>query len=54
MNKCLPEFDIYQKLKQTQTLDDLTFFQKKVLLVVRPEIHLVRGNIVSTGQSVRA
>ena len=54
MNKCLPEFDVYQKLKQTHALDDLTFFQKKVLSVVRPEIHLVRRNIVSTGQSARA
>ena len=54
MSKCLPEFDVYQKLKQTQTLDDLTFFQKKVLCVVSLEIHLVRRNIVSTGQSARA
>ena len=42
MSMCLPKFDIYQKLKPTQILDDLIFFKKKVLPDVRPEIHFVR------------
>ena len=56
MDMCLPKFDTYQKLKQTQTLDVLTFFQKKrkKLCDIRSEIHLVRRNIDSTGHSCRA
>ena len=50
----LPKFDIYQSavaaivLRATQTLS------KIILSDVRSGIHLVRRNIVSTGQSVRA
>ena len=40
--------------KATQTLDVLISFQKKALFYVRPEIHIVRCNIVSIGQSVWA
>lgn len=35
-------------------MNSLCFFQKKVLFDVRFEIHLVRRNIASTRQSVRA
>ena len=35
-------------------LDFLIFFKKKVTSNVRPEIYIVRHNIVSTGQTVRA
>ena len=50
MKMCFPKFDIYHKLKQTQTLDVLFF----LITDVRSEIHLVRRNIVSTVQSIRA
>ena len=40
-------------LRTTKTLDALTFFKKR-LSDVRSEIHLVRRNIASTGQSVQA
>ena len=40
-------------LRAAQILDVLNFFKKKVLSDVRSEIHLVRRNIISTGQSVR-
>ena len=60
MDLCLPTFDIYQGtvapnciLRATQTLNILIFFQKKVLPDARSESHLVRRNIVSTGQSVK-
>ena len=59
MDICLPKFDIYQGkvapnfLRATQTLDVLNFFKKIVLSDVRSEIHLVRYNIVSTGQYLR-
>ena len=39
-------------LRAKQTLDDLFFFQKKVLVNVR--FNLVQRNIVSSGQSVLA
>ena len=41
-------------LRAKQTLDDLFFFQKKVLVNVRFEIQPVQRNIVSSGQSVLA
>ena len=33
MSMCLPKFEIYQKLKPTQILDDLIFFKKKFCLM---------------------
>ena len=39
MDMCLPQFDIYHKLKQTQTLDVL-IFSKKVFSDVRCEFTL--------------
>ena len=55
MDLCLRKFDIYHKLKQTQTFDTLIFFLKKrVLCGVPSQIDLVRCNIVSTEQPVRA
>ena len=53
MNVCLTEFDIYHRLKQAQTLD-VHFLMSKFFSNVQFEIHLVRRNIISTGQSVRA
>ena len=44
MSMCLPTFDI----------DVLIFVFKKVLLDVWSEMHLVRRNIVSTGQVLQA
>ena len=41
-------------LRAKQTLDDLFFFQKEVLVNVRFEIQPVQRNIVSSGQSVLA
>ena len=54
MDLCSPKFDIYHKLKQTQTFDTLIFLKKKVLCGVPSQIDLVRCNIVSTEQPVRA
>ena len=57
---CLPKFDIYQGTLAPNCFKNHTnsrcpdFFQKNVLSDVRSEIHLVRRNVVSTGQSVRA
>ena len=51
MNMCLPKFEFYHKLNQTQTLNDLIFL-KQFLSGVRSKIHHVRRNILSTGQSV--
>ena len=59
MDICLPKFDIYQGtvtqvvLRAAKTLEILFSF-KKILSDVRSEIHLVRRNIVSTGESVQA
>ena len=53
MNVCLTKFDIYHRLKQAQTLD-VHFLMSKFFSNVQFEIHLVRRNIISTGQSVRA
>ena len=60
MDVCLPKFDIYQGTgapncsKSYTSCLCLDFFPKKVLYDVRSEIHLVRCNIVSTEQYVRA
>ena len=60
MNICLPNFDIYQDtvapncFKSHTNLDVLIFYKSTFLSDVRSEIRLVRRNIVSTGQSVRA
>ena len=58
----LPEFDIYQCTVApniiswaTETLDVLILFLKKTVLSdVQSKINLIRRNIVSTRQSVRA
>ena len=59
---CLHKFDVHQGkvvlrvvLRATQTLDIMIFFKIKIFLSnVRFDIYLVRRNIVSTEQSVRA
>ena len=59
----LPKFDIYQNTElpnsfknhaNSQTIDVLIYFRKNFFLMsdVRSEIHLVRQNIISAGQSV--
>ena len=55
---CLPKFNIYQGAVAPncccpEKLLCPDFFQEKILSDVQSEIHLVRRNIVSTGQSVR-
>ena len=63
MDMCLPYLSlIFLKVQQqlhivlraTQTLDVLIFFKKEVLSDIQSEIRLVRRNIDSTRQSVRA
>ena len=55
----LTKFDIYQSEVAPNCLISHTnswcpdFFQKEFLADVRTEIHLIRSNIVSTGQSVQ-
>ena len=55
----LTKFDIYQSEVAPNCLISHTnfwcpdFFQKEFLSDVRTEIHLIRSNIVSTGQSVQ-
>ena len=57
MDMCLPKFDIYQGTVALNCFKSHTFslcpnlFQKKVLSDVLSEIHLVRRNTVSNGQS---
>ena len=58
-NLGLPKFDIYQEVispncfKNRKNSSCPDFFQKKLLLDVRSEIHFVRRNMVSTGHFVR-
>ena len=60
LNICLPKFDIYQGKIATKCFKSRTnswypdFLEKKVLSVVRSEIHLVGRNILSAGHTVRA
>ena len=55
---CLPKLDIYQGTGAPNFLKSHTnswcpdFFQKKGLSGVQSEIHVIRCNIVSTGQSL--
>ena len=59
MDICAPKFDNYQSTVspnffKRRTLLMSLFFSKKTLSDVRSEIHLVRRNNISIGQSVRA
>ena len=62
LDMCLPKLDIYQVTVAQNRFNSHTnsrgpdFFKKKknVLPDIGPEIHLVRRNISSTGQSARA
>ena len=58
---CLPKFDLYRgavapiffKSHTNSWCSDFSK-EKKVLADIRSDIHLVRPNIVSTGESARA
>ena len=60
MDICLPKLNIYEGTVAPNCFRSHTtpwcpdFFRKNFLSDVRSEIHLVRRNIVSTGQSVQA
>ena len=60
MDTSLPAFDIYKGtvasscFKNHNVNSMSQIFSKKVMFDVRSEIHLIRSNIVSTGQSARA
>ena len=59
MDMCLPKFDIYQgkialNCLKSHTNSRCPEFSQNVLSEVWSEIHFVRRNIVSTGQTARA